>query len=129
MALHFRSPLLLIIILSILFTFSLFNVSTASSNRKMATMIDGFHPLDPQDPKVVDVGNFAVHEYNKQSKSKLKFKNVFKAAGLDVAGTKSEYALIIGAKEHHVFNKYGSVVLEEKNSTRVLVAFRMMEGL
>ncbi|KAL3521863.1 hypothetical protein ACH5RR_014697 [Cinchona calisaya] len=96
----------------------------------MAAIIDGFHKLGPKDPKVVEVGNFAVHEYNKQSKSKLKFEQVFKAAAYDFAEIKTEYALIIGAKEHHAFNKFHAVVLENNNSGRLLIAFKKInEGL
>ncbi|KAL3521864.1 hypothetical protein ACH5RR_014698 [Cinchona calisaya] len=96
----------------------------------VAINIDGFHELDPKDPKVVEIGKFAVQEYNKQSKRILRFVQLFKAKSNDnLPEIKAEYTLIIGAQDNDVLSKFEAVVVEKFNSRRSLIAFKRIEGL
>ncbi|XP_070001996.1 cysteine proteinase inhibitor 5 [Nicotiana tabacum] len=58
----------------------------------------GWSPIsDTKDPQVVEIGKFAVNEYNKQAKTNLVFKRVKKGATQVVAGT--NYRLVISAND------------------------------
>ncbi|KAJ4901396.1 Cysteine proteinase inhibitor 5 [Raphanus sativus] len=60
--------------------------------------VGGWRPLrNVSDPHVVEIGEFAVSEYNKQSKSGLKFVSVVSGDSQVVAGT--NYRLIVAVND------------------------------
>lgn len=53
------------------------HVSEAQGGRKIETIVDDWIDLpNVQDPKVVELGKFAVDEHNKEAKIKLEFQKV-----------------------------------------------------
>ncbi|CAA2933836.1 serine threonine- kinase 2 19-like [Olea europaea subsp. europaea] len=75
-----------------------------SGGRKAKESDVGFKSLDPKDPKVVEVAKFAIDEYNKESKTSLKFQLVLKAASKETT-----YTLIIEASNGSILEKYDAV--------------------
>ncbi|KAF8108410.1 hypothetical protein N665_0109s0035 [Sinapis alba] len=63
-----------------------------------SALVGGWRPLsDVNNPHVVEVGKFSVSEYNRQSKSGLKFVSVVSGESQVVAGTK--YRLIVAVND------------------------------
>ncbi|CAH8388825.1 unnamed protein product [Eruca vesicaria subsp. sativa] len=61
-------------------------------------LLGGWRPLrDVKDPHVIAVGEFSVSEYNKKSKSELKFVSVVSGESQVVAGT--NYRLIVAVND------------------------------
>ncbi|CAA3017778.1 cysteine proteinase inhibitor 1-like [Olea europaea var. sylvestris] len=116
MAVNSGSLLLVLTLLVALST--LFDVSTALGGRKAKESDVGFKPLDPKDPKVVEVAKFAIDEYNKEAKTNLTFQLVLKAASKETT-----YTLIIEASNGSILDKYDAVVSLNGNS-KTLVAFK-----
>ncbi|KAM7466330.1 hypothetical protein LguiB_013892 [Lonicera macranthoides] len=73
---------------SLLVTFLVLNVSTADGSRKAVLKSEG-HPIkDLNDPRVQEIGKFAVNEHNKEAKTNLVYKSVIKGeVFLDISGT------------------------------------------
>ncbi|CAI9756661.1 unnamed protein product [Fraxinus pennsylvanica] len=116
MAVNSRSLLLVLTLLVAVST--LFEVSIALGGRKAKDPDTKFKPLDPKDPKVVEVAEYAINEYNKEAKTNLKFDHVFQAAS---QGT--TYNLIIEASNGSVLDKYDAVVLLNGDA-KTLAAFK-----
>ncbi|XP_044496529.1 cysteine proteinase inhibitor 5-like [Mangifera indica] len=77
-----------------------------------AVLLGGWSPIeDPKDQHVVEIGQFAVSEYNKQSKAQLKFEQVVKGETQVVSGT--NYRLVVAAKDGSATNNYEAVVWEK----------------
>ncbi|KAF8082348.1 hypothetical protein N665_0831s0011 [Sinapis alba] len=68
---------------------------------------------DVKDPHVIKVGQFAVFEYNKQSKSVLKFMNVVRGEFQIVSGI--NYRLVVEANDgsNNMGTMYEAVVLDQ----------------
>ncbi|GFQ00606.1 cysteine proteinase inhibitor 5 [Phtheirospermum japonicum] len=76
-------------------------------------------PIDPKDPKVVKIGQFAVAEQNRKPKStKLEFVSVVKADILVVAGL--NYRLVIAATEVGVKSPANYLAIVRDGGDRVL---------
>lgn len=87
----------------------------------------GWSPItDTKDPQVVEIGKFAVNEYNKQAKTNLVFKRVKKGATQVVAGT--NYRLVISANDGgRSNNRYLAVVWEKPwENFRNLTSFKKL---
>ncbi|KAL0889378.1 hypothetical protein Bca101_013361 [Brassica carinata] len=70
-------------------------------------LVGGWRPLkDVNDPHVVEIGEFSVTEYNKQSKSGLKFMSVVSGESQVVAGIK--YRLIVAVNDGVEIAKAGA---------------------
>ena len=69
-------------------------------------------PVDPKDPHVRDIGEWAVNEHNKQSGDSLKFLEVVSGSKQIVSGDMYELVLLVdvGANRHR---KYEAKVLEQ----------------
>ncbi|KAH9759922.1 cysteine proteinase inhibitor 5 [Citrus sinensis] len=84
----------------------------AAGDRKGALpMPGGWTPIDPTEKHVMEIGQFAVTEYNKRSKSALKFESVEKAWTQVVSGT--NYRLILVVKDGLSTKKFEAVVWEK----------------
>ncbi|KAM4111860.1 hypothetical protein ACJW30_05G097300 [Castanea mollissima] len=72
----------------------------------------GWQPIkNVTEPHVTEIGEFAVEEYNKESKSQLKFLSVVKGETQVVAGT--NYRLIVATKVGGLTKNYQAVVWEK----------------
>ncbi|XP_073025302.1 cysteine proteinase inhibitor 5-like [Primulina eburnea] len=78
--------------------------------------------LTGDDPKVVNIANFAVDEYNKYTNSKLKFVNVVK-----VLFAQSSYLVLIQVTDGFESKQYAAIV-QERGAQRGLVAFDEYSG-
>ncbi|KAK9267163.1 hypothetical protein L1049_009583 [Liquidambar formosana] len=100
--------------LLLLASFLLFNgVSSAvMGGRRREGRVGGWWPIkDVNDPGVQTVGLFAVTEYNKEAKKRLKLKWVVKGETQVMTGT--HYRLILAAAmDGAVSNNFEAVVLE-----------------
>ncbi|KAM7462302.1 hypothetical protein LguiA_030423 [Lonicera macranthoides] len=64
------------------------NVSTVDGSRKVVLKSEGHPIIDLQDPRVQEIGKFAVNEHNKEAKTNLVYKSVIKGeVFLDTSGT------------------------------------------
>ncbi|KZV16110.1 cysteine protein inhibitor 5-like [Dorcoceras hygrometricum] len=70
------------------------------------------------DPKIVDIGSFAVDEYNKYTRGKLKFQKVVK-----VLFAQSSYMFLIEVMDGFESKQYAAVV-QDRGGQRGLVAFQ-----
>ncbi|KAI3510486.1 hypothetical protein L1887_17526 [Cichorium endivia] len=70
-------------------------------------------PIDNvNDSKVVEIGKFAVVEYNKRSKSSLTFKSVVSGRISDLGADGTDYNLRIAAVNGVIESKYDAVVFD-----------------
>ncbi|VVB08268.1 unnamed protein product [Arabis nemorensis] len=77
-----------------------------------AARVGGWSPItDVKDPHVVEIGEFAVSEYDKQSKSELKFVTVVRGETQVVAGT--NYRLTVTANDGGKSKNYEALVWEK----------------
>lgn len=84
----------------------------ASSAKRAAPLAGGWQPIkNLNDPHVREIAEFAVAEYNKQSKVDLKLKSVVKGETQVVAGT--NYRLVVSVKNGVKAEKYEAVVWEK----------------
>ena len=75
-------------------------------------LVGGWQPIkNVTEPHVTEIGEFAVEEYNKESKSQLKFLSVVKGETQVVAGT--NYRLIVATKDGGLTKNYQAVVWEK----------------
>ncbi|KAK9091920.1 hypothetical protein Syun_026831 [Stephania yunnanensis] len=91
--------------------------------KKVVPILGGYQPADPTDPRIVDIGRYAVDEYNKRTHTDLKFVNVIKAETQVVSGF--NYRLVITARnKNDQVKPYVAVVLERAwESYRNLTSF------
>ncbi|KAG5569246.1 hypothetical protein H5410_059012 [Solanum commersonii] len=74
------------------------------------------------DPKVVEIGNFAVDEHNEEEKTKLKFQEVVKGEYQVVHGL--NYRLLISAKDGNSLHNYlADVWVKPGGKSRTLTSF------
>ena len=75
-------------------------------------LVGGWQPIkNITEPHVKEIGEYAVEEYNKESKSQLKFVSVVKGETQVVAGT--NYRLILATKNGALAKNYQAVVWEK----------------
>lgn len=87
------------------------SVAAASAARTKA-LLGGWEPIkDLKAPHVKEIAEFAVSEYNKQSKGNLKFDSVLKGESQVVSGT--NYRLVISVKNGKASESYQAVVWEK----------------
>lgn len=97
----------------------------ATGARTDAALVGGWKPIeDPNDPHVIEIGQFAVVEYNKQSKVELKFQSVEKGETQVVSGT--NYRLVVAAQDGTATNKYQAVVWENAKQIKKLTSFHRL---
>ncbi|GMY36707.1 cysteine proteinase inhibitor 5-like [Fagus crenata] len=96
--------------------------STALGGR--GSVVGGWQPIqDISDPHVTEIGEYAVDEYNKESKSELSFVSVVKGETQVVSGT--NYRLTVAAKDGDVTNNYEAIVWEKPwESFKNLTSFK-----
>ncbi|KAL2454196.1 Cysteine proteinase inhibitor 5 [Abeliophyllum distichum] len=116
-----NSHSLLLVLTFLVAVSTLYGVSTALGGHKAKASDVGFKPLDPKDPKVVEVAEYTINEHNKEVKSNLKFDHVLKA-DFQVA-KETTYSLIIVASDGSTLSNYEAVVLLNGDSKK-LVAFK-----
>ena len=79
---------------------------------KRGVLVGGWQPIkNITEPHVKEIGEYAVEEYNKESKSQLKFVSVVKGETQVVAGT--NYRLILATKDGALAKNYQAVVWEK----------------
>ncbi|CAH2052744.1 unnamed protein product [Thlaspi arvense] len=77
-----------------------------------AAHLGGWIPItNIKDPHVVHIGEFAVSEYNKQTKSGLKFDSVVSGESQLVSGL--NYRLLVAADDSGTSKNYEAIVWEE----------------
>lgn len=89
-------------------------VATAASAAGLGggPLVGGWTPIEnTNDPHVKEMANFAVSEYNKQSKMNLKLVGVDKAESQVVAGT--NYRIVVSVKNGKAKERYQAVVWEK----------------
>ncbi|CAK8564449.1 unnamed protein product [Lathyrus sativus] len=87
-------------------------IASASSRKLPSPSVGGYTPIeDINDPHVIEIANFAVNQYDKQSGAKLKLNKVIKGESQVVAGT--NYHLTLSAGEGSVSKIYEAVVYEK----------------
>nr|AJD79055.1 CPI-4 [Morus alba var. atropurpurea] len=80
--------------------------------KRTGPLVGGWTPIkDLSDPHVKEIANFAVSEYNKQSKASLKLKSIVKGETQVVAGT--NYRLVLAVKNGATAERYEAVVWEK----------------
>ncbi|CAI8582886.1 unnamed protein product [Vicia faba] len=66
--------------------------------------------LNPNDPLVNEIGNFAVNEYNKQG-NKLKFEKVLNGVS-EITSQGTNYRITLSATDGSTSKKYAAIVLD-----------------
>lgn len=80
------------------------------SNKAM--MVGGWKPIeDVKDPHVVEIGEFAVNEYNKKEKKGLVLNEIVSGESQVVSGI--NYKLVLDAKDGSSNGKYEAIVWEK----------------
>ncbi|KFK41155.1 hypothetical protein AALP_AA2G092800 [Arabis alpina] len=95
-----------------IFFLLLLSVFLLSLYASSAARVGGWSPItDVKDPHVVQIGEFAVSEYDKRSKSGLKFETVVRGETQVVAGT--NYRLRVTANDGGESKNYEAIVWEK----------------
>lgn len=94
------------------------DVTTASQG---AELVGGFSTVDPNDPKVVAIGKFAVDKHNEDTKAVLVFEKVVYAERKVDAG--KIYNMTITAKDGDILNKYRVIVWVNLMGINMLLSF------
>ncbi|KAL2555910.1 Cystatin domain-containing protein [Forsythia ovata] len=80
---------------------------------------------DPGDPKVEEIGGFAVARYNMLAKTELEFEKVINGSIRDFSGR--NYRLVISAKNGDASNDYLAFVYEKLwNHHKFLISFKKL---
>ena len=84
----------------------------ASTAKRTGPLLGGWKTIENlKDPHVREIAEFAVTEYNKQSKVDLKLKSVVKGETQVVAGT--NYKLVVSVQNGAAAEKYEAIVWEK----------------
>lgn len=112
----------LILLLALLF------VPLILSDARKDALVGGWTPLaNVGDPHVTEIAEFAVAEYNKQSKTNLKLVKVVKGETQVVAGT--NYRLALKATDGSATKTYQAIVWEKTwQNFRKLTSFNLING-
>ncbi|XP_047326312.1 cysteine proteinase inhibitor 1-like [Impatiens glandulifera] len=88
--------------------------------------LGGWEPIsDPKDSEIVEIGKYAISEYNIEAKTTLEFNSVVKGDTQVVAGT--NYRLVIAAKDGEVVGKYEAIVWDKPwEKFRKLISFQKL---
>ncbi|XP_058726712.1 cysteine proteinase inhibitor 5-like [Vicia villosa] len=82
--------------------------------------------INPNDPLVNEIGNFAVNEYNKQG-NKLKFEKVLSGVS-EITPQGTNYRITLSATDGSTSNKYAAIVLDNPTQhVRKLVNFAVIK--
>ncbi|KAM7462312.1 hypothetical protein LguiA_030433 [Lonicera macranthoides] len=82
------SSFMLLMFSSLLVASLVLNASTVDGSRKVVLKSEGHPIIDLKDPRVQEIGKFAVNEHNKEAKTNLVYKSVIKGeVFLDTSGT------------------------------------------
>ncbi|KAK2977053.1 hypothetical protein RJ640_011664 [Escallonia rubra] len=110
----------LLLIISFLVATAFHDVAAAMGGQKEGR-VGGWEPI--KDPKVKEIGEFAVSEHNKEAKASLKYEGVVKGETQVVSGT--NYQLRIAAKDGDISGNYEAVVWDKPwNKFRQLTSFK-----
>ncbi|XWS19307.1 hypothetical protein CRYUN_Cryun31cG0004300 [Craigia yunnanensis] len=112
----------LILLLSLLFLPIIF------SDARKDALLGGWTPIENiKDPHVSEIAEFAVAEYNKQSKTSLKLLKVVKGETQVVSGT--NYRLVLKATDGAATKAYQAVVWEKTwQNFKNLTSFNLVNG-
>ncbi|KAK3036921.1 hypothetical protein RJ639_030886 [Escallonia herrerae] len=112
-----------LLIISFLVATAFHDVAAAMGGRKEGR-VGRWEPIkDPKDPKVQEIGEFAVSEHNKEAKASLKYESVVKGETKVVSGT--NYRLRIEAEDGGVSGNYEAVVWDKPwKKFRQLTSFK-----
>ncbi|TYI23699.1 hypothetical protein ES332_A06G182800v1 [Gossypium tomentosum] len=112
----------------VLLSLSLLFLPFIFSNAEKGHLFGGRTPIkDIKDPHVMEIAEFAVDEYNKQSNSSLILQKVVKGETQVVAGI--NYRLVLKAKNGSMAKKYQAVVWEKSwLNFRNLTSFTLVKG-
>ncbi|KAI5671234.1 hypothetical protein M9H77_11598 [Catharanthus roseus] len=88
--------------------------------------LGGWKPIkNTKDPSVVEIGQFAINEHNKEAKSGLKFQEIVKGETQVVSGM--NYKLVISAKDGSASHQYEAVVWDKPwEKFRSLTSFKQI---
>ncbi|GAA0145224.1 hypothetical protein LIER_05468 [Lithospermum erythrorhizon] len=117
-----NSPPLLLLLLTILISSISSSAAASLGGRKL---VGGFEPIkNPKDKYIIEIGQFAIDEHNKQAKTNLVFETVVKGEQQVVAGM--NYRLYISAKDGETSNQYQAEVYDKPfgEKTRKLTSFK-----
>ncbi|KAI7753511.1 hypothetical protein M8C21_014982 [Ambrosia artemisiifolia] len=116
---HYKSLFLIGIILF----FNIFDICFAENGQKTAG--NWLDIVSPDDPMVIDVGQFAVDEHNKVTNSNLKFERVVEGATQIVGGM--NWRLTIEVEDHRSIKTCKVLVYEQPlQNVKKLVSFKMV---
>ncbi|XVE50998.1 hypothetical protein DITRI_Ditri02bG0002200 [Diplodiscus trichospermus] len=112
----------LILLLSLLFLPIIF------SDARKDAVVGGWTQIENiKDPHVTEIAEFAVSEYNNQSKTSLKLVKVVKGETQVVAGT--NYRLVLKATDGSATKTYQAIVWEKPwQNFRKLTSFNLVNG-
>ncbi|XVF75215.1 hypothetical protein PTKIN_Ptkin13bG0169800 [Pterospermum kingtungense] len=113
---------------SLILSLALLLVPLILSDARKEALVGGWTPLENiNDPHVTEVAEFAVAEYNKQSKTSLKLLKVVKGEEQVVAGT--NYRLVLKATDGTATKTYQAVVWEKAwQKFMKLTSFNLVDG-
>ncbi|MCD9642919.1 hypothetical protein HAX54_029968 [Datura stramonium] len=94
-------------------------VSTCSSSKR----VPNEEPVNPNDPKVVEIAKFAVDEHNKEAQSDFAFVNVLEGGTDSVTGG-VVYQLHINVTESDVATTRLVAVLVHSDDSKQLLSFQ-----
>ncbi|KAH6777301.1 hypothetical protein C2S52_007265 [Perilla frutescens var. hirtella] len=80
----------------------------------------GFTPLDSKSAKAVELGKFAIDEYNKVNKGNLAFEAVLEAIAYDNENQGTNYEVVVLAStDKQVFNSYISKIVVSQSGQKL----------
>ncbi|KAK8575485.1 hypothetical protein V6N13_033276 [Hibiscus sabdariffa] len=118
-----QNPHFLILLLSLILLPLIFSEAGRNTN-----LTGGWTPMgNINDPHVTGIAEFAIDEYNKQSKASLKLVKVVKGETQVVSGT--NYRLVLNADDGTAEKTYEAVVLEKAwQNFKSLTSFNPIDG-
>ncbi|XP_039070601.1 cysteine proteinase inhibitor 5-like [Hibiscus syriacus] len=113
---------------SLIFLLSLVFLSLIFSDARKANLTGGWSPIQNiSDPHVTEIAEFAVGEYNNESKASLKLEKVVKGETQVVSGM--NYRLALKAKDEATEKTYEAVVWEKAwQNYKNLTSFNLVKG-
>ncbi|KAK6263373.1 hypothetical protein QUC31_009189 [Theobroma cacao] len=117
-------------LLVVVFSVSLVFLPFVFSDARRENLAGGWEPIkDLNDPHVKEVAEFAVSEYNKQSKSSLELKSVMKGEMQVVSGINYKLDVETTAGTAAEAKEYEAVVWEKAGlNSKSLTSFKPIQG-